>query len=288
MEVARGVPYYKRLQRLRTTRFREKELLAIGRRFHHNPLQSFRLPAACREDLAMFRLLGLVPLLLLLVAVPSRGEDEAAALHKAIQTVAQQGRGTPQGRAAWDRVAAAPPAVLVPLLEAMDTRDTVAANWLRTAFDRIVERTLQAGGKGIDAEGLLTFVRDSRRQGRPRRLALEVVEQLRPGVSATLYPSWLDDPEFRHEAVSLVLKEAETLARQGAREKAVAAYRKAFEASRDIPQGRAAAAGLLALGVTVSVAEHLGFLLDWYVIGPFDGLGMKGFHTLTRRKQTSI
>ena len=47
-----------------------------------------------------------------------------------IQTVAKQGRGTAEGRAAWDRVVAGGPDLLLPLLEAMDTPDTVAANWV--------------------------------------------------------------------------------------------------------------------------------------------------------------
>src|SRR5262249_43373737 len=47
----------------------------------------------------------------------------------------------------------------------------------------------------------------------------------------------------------------------------------------DVEQGRTVAARLKALGVTVSVADHFGFLRDWYVIGPFDGHGMKGFKT---------
>jgi len=33
------------------------------------------------------------------------------------------------------------------------------------------------------------------------------------------------------------------------------------------------------LGAPVGIAEHFGFLRDWYVIGPFDGHGMKGFKT---------
>src|SRR5207249_3793571 len=40
-----------------------------------------------------------------------------------------------------------------------------------------------------------------------------------------------------------------------------------------------AAAGLLDLGIQASVAEHLGFVMDWYLIGPFDATGMKGFRT---------
>jgi hypothetical protein len=33
------------------------------------------------------------------------------------------------------------------------------------------------------------------------------------------------------------------------------------------------------LGATISVADHFGFLRDWYVLGPFDARGMKGFQT---------
>src|SRR5262249_29522828 len=40
---------------------------------------------------------------------------------------------------------------------------------------------------------------------------------------------------------------------------------------------RTVAARLKELGAPVSVANHLGFLRDWYVIGPFDARVMKGF-----------
>src|SRR5262249_845462 len=40
-----------------------------------------------------------------------------------------------------------------------------------------------------------------------------------------------------------------------------------------------AAPRLKELGVTASVADHLGFLRDWYAVGPFDAKGMKGFAT---------
>jgi hypothetical protein len=196
-----------------------------------------------------------------------------------IQIVVKQGTGTSAGRAAWTRLAASGPEVLPALLEAMDTPDTVSANWLRTAFDRIVERQLRAGGKGLSADVLLSFVKDAKRQGRVRRLALDVVEQLRPGTSDGLFPGWLNDPEFRSEAIELTVKQAEALAKKGAKEHALASYRKAFEATRDIPQGRLAAVPLHKLGSKVSIAEHLGFLLDWYVIGPFDAMGQKGFQT---------
>jgi hypothetical protein len=216
--------------------------------------------------------------LFLLSASPAPADQ--AALRQDIRTVAGQGRGSDAGRAAWDRVVAAGPAALPPLLEALDTPDTVAANWLRTAFDRVAEAELAKGGKGIDADVLLAYAKDPKRQGRARRLALEVVDRLRPGTGDRLYPGWLEDPEFRFEAVALTLREADRLARAGSRDEAVAAYRKAFAASRDLQQGRTVAAGLDKLGVTVSTAEHLGFLTDWYVIGPFDAMNKKGFTTV--------
>jgi hypothetical protein len=197
-----------------------------------------------------------------------------------IQIVAKQGRGTAAGRAAWDRVVAGGPDLLLPLLEAMDTPDTVAANWLRTAFDQIADRELSKGGKTLDGDGLLKFAVDTKRNGRARRLALELVEKLRPGTSVKLYAGWLEDPEFRYEGVGVLLAEARQLAKAGNKDKADANFRKALDASRDLQQGRDAAAGLLALGVKVSVAEHMGFLMDWYLIGPFDAGGMKGFTTV--------
>jgi hypothetical protein len=50
--------------------------------------------------------------------------------------------------------------VLPALLEAMDTPDTVGANWLRTAFDRIADEAAGKGGQGIDADALLRFARE--------------------------------------------------------------------------------------------------------------------------------
>lgn len=197
---------------------------------------------------------------------------------KDAETVAKQGQGTADGRAAWDRLAKAPPEALPALLQAMNTRDTVASNWLRTAFDRIVDREMKAGGKAIDSAKVLAFVTNPKNDGRARRLALDVIEQLKPGTTATLLPDWLDDPEFRYEAVTLELTRARQAAKSGDAKEALRLFRRAFEKSRDVQQGRDAAAGLETAGVKVSVAQHLGFLTDWHLIGPFDGKGQKGLH----------
>lgn len=221
----------------------------------------------------------LTALSLVLFAIPIFSSGNAIAgempLEKDIQTVAKQGRGNAEGRAAWDRLSGAGADALPAILQAMTDKNTVADNWLRTAFDQIAERAFRQGGIAINAKQMLAIAGDAKKAGRARRLALEVVERLQPGTSTRLYPGWLEDPEFRYEAVAELLKEAKTLAG----DKAMTAYRQAFQSARDVQQARDAAAGLWKLGEKVSVAEQFGFLLDWYLIGPFDGKGMKGFQT---------
>jgi hypothetical protein len=226
----------------------------------------------------MLRLVCVLALSVAVVAsLPARG-DEVGDLLKDLRATRAQGAGSPAARAAWDRLVRQGPAVLPRILEAMDTPDVVVANWLRTAFDRIAEPELARGGKQIDAAALLAFVRDAKHEGRARRLALDVVERLRPGTRARLVPGWLEDPEFRYDAVQRALRDLDR-DKNIPRDKAVAILRRAFASTRDLEQGRALAARLKALGVTVSVADHFGFLRDWYVIGPFDAHGMKGFRT---------
>jgi hypothetical protein len=228
----------------------------------------------------MPRCLPRAVLLLGLAVGPAPAADDVTALVRDLKGVGAQGAGSPAARTAWERLVARGPAVLPQLLEAMDTPDPVAANWLRTAFDRIVDADFEKGGKDLDGDALLRFVKDPKHQGRARRLALDVVERLRPGTTERLVAGWLDDPEFRYEAVAAVLKDAGALARSGAGEKAVVAYRTAFAAARDLGQAASAAARLRDQGVTVRDHEHMGFLRDWYLVGPFDAHDLKGFPTV--------
>jgi hypothetical protein len=225
------------------------------------------------------RALAVPALLLSLLLTPVWADDALDDLFNQIRAVKEQGAGSPAARTAWDKLVRQGPAVLPRILEAMDTPDTVTANWLRTAFDRIAEPDLARGGKSIPVDALLAIVRDTRHQGRVRRFALEVVEQVRPGTGQRLLDGWLDDPAFRYDAVQRLL---ETTASQKdlPREQRLARYRRAFAATRDLVQARTIAARLRDLKAPVSVANHLGFLRDWYVIGPFDAGGQKGFRTV--------
>ncbi len=213
-----------------------------------------------------------------LLAGPARA-DEVDDLLKDLRAVGAEAGGAVKARAAWERLVRHGPKALPRILAAMDTPDPVAGNWLRLAFEAIAEPEWKAGGKAIDADALLAFVRDPKKQGRARRFGLDVVERLRPGTRGKLLPGWIDDPEFRFDAIEQLLERLRSEDRLP-KDRAIAELRRAFTASRDLAQARTIASLLKERGVAVSVAEHLGFLGDWYVVGPFDANGRKGFATV--------
>ncbi len=202
----------------------------------------------------------------------------AVQVQQDLATLAKQGRGTAEGRAAWDRLSQADAEVLPAILTAMNVGDTSAVNWLRLAFDRVVDNTLKANRK-IDQAKLLAFAKNATNHGRPRRLALELVDRLSPGAAETMYLDCLDDPEFRYEAVALVLAKAKRADVAGNSLIAVNLSRQAFDKGRDLMQLREAALGLEKEKIKVSVAQQMGFITDWHLIGPFDGKGQKGLQT---------
>ncbi|GIW81725.1 MAG: hypothetical protein KatS3mg105_3532 [Gemmatales bacterium] len=218
---------------------------------------------------------------MVMISAPAWGgaDEQIGKLIKEIQHLAVRKKpGSDDARAAWKKLVAIGPAALPALIDAMDTPDTVTANWFRTAFDRIVQNELKKNrGKNLDVGLLLAVVQDRTRQGRVRRLALEIVEELRPGTTKSFLSGWLDDPEFRYEAVENLVDQGKALQKEGHQEKANQAFQKAFAASRDVKQAMTIAQHLHQANIQVSLAEHFGFLTDWYLIGPFDGKMQTGF-----------
>src|SRR5262245_7372712 len=134
------------------------------------------------------KIVHVIALFLCMASVASAGD----ATNKDIAAVVKQGRGTPEGRAAWDRLSQAKADTLPAILEGMNTKDVIASNWLRTAFDQIVEREMKTGVKNIDSAKILAFVKNPAKEGRARRFALEFIERLKPGTRDQLYLDWLD------------------------------------------------------------------------------------------------
>lgn len=218
-------------------------------------------------------LVGLLRAIVGSVAAAETVDDQIAK----IAAAGPLGRGSAAAQRAIHDLSQQGPAVLPRLLAAMDTGNIVAANWYRAAYERIVSRELDKSNSKFPKAALKNFVQDSGHQGRPRRLALNSLDRIEPEFKAAWLPTLLDDPEFRDDAIGLALKRGDDDKLRGDQAAAKHAFELAFQHARNPDQVTAAARELEALGEKVSILQHLGFVTDWYVIGPFAAPGMSGF-----------
>ncbi len=203
---------------------------------------------------------------------------DVAPLVKTLHAVGPQGAGHVEAARAWQQLAQADAAQLPAILAGLDGAGPLAANWIRTAVDAIAERQLQQG-RPLPAADLEKFVRDRRHAPRARRLAYEWLLRADPAAKDRLIPGMLDDPsvELRRDAVARLVDRAAAL--QGAEKKAeaVALYRQALAAARDLDQVDLLVGRLGKLGVAVDLPRQLGALVRWKLLGPLDNTGGKGF-----------
>jgi hypothetical protein len=211
-------------------------------------------------------------LLLLASALPAAPVADAL---PAIRAVDHEGKGNAEAARAWRVLAAADAEALPEILAGMDGANPLAANWLRAAVDAVVARH----GDRLPLEALVRFLGETDHDPRARRLAFDLVKSADPGRAEALLEGMVEDPsvELRRDAVAKVVAAAEALKADGKTEEALAAYRRAFDASRNVEQIQALAATIRGLGGSVDVTRHFGFLRGWRVIGPFDNTGGKGF-----------
>lgn len=215
--------------------------------------------------------LGLAALYLA-TSSPAPAADLAPALAK-LRAVAPQGAGHAEAVVAAKSVSQASAADLPQILAAMDGANDIATNWLRIAAESVAQR----GGK-LPIADLEKFLADTKRSPRGRRLAYELIAKVDANAESRLIPTLLDDPstELRRDAVALLLSDA---AKITDKPQAVAANQKALFHARDLDQIKAAAAKLVELGEKPDIAGHMGFVMAWKLIGPFDNVDDKGWDT---------
>jgi hypothetical protein len=222
-------------------------------------------------------LLGLLPAL---AALPrADAADTAEALLARVKAVGQDGAGSAEAAAAWKELVRLGPGALPAIFAAMDDDNPRLCNWLRTAVDAIGEQTLK-DSRPLPAGRLETFVQDTNRPRAARRLAYDWLCRADRTAPDRLLRGMLHDPspELRRDAVARVADEAKRLLDRGDKAAATAAYRKAFDGACDDDQVDELARQLKALGVTVDVPGHFGFIRRWHLVGPFDHTGSKAFN----------
>ena len=209
------------------------------------------------------------------VAVPLRA-DETTELLAAISRTGPNGAGSEPARVARNQLVRRGIELFPQLLSAMDTPNPVAANWYRSIYEEILARELARSQPQVPRELLREIARDPRKQGKLRRLVLDLLDKLEPDFGKQLLPTLLDDPEFRTDAINLALQRGDQELAAKHRDAAKALYRQAFQSSRTPAQASAAAAKLHSVGEKADVVEHLGYVVDWLLVGPFDAPGTTG------------
>ena len=174
----------------------------------------------------------------------------------------------------------ASPEQIPQLLVSMNTANEIAANYLRSAVDTVVDRTLAAKGK-LPVSEIRSFLLNVANHPRARRLAYEILVRVTPKDAADLLPGFANDPsvELRFDAVELLINGANSRKDANEGDGAAKAYQKALDAARDQKQIEKIAGELRSLGLSVDLPRHFGFLTHWKVIGPFDNSNLTGFET---------
>jgi hypothetical protein len=219
--------------------------------------------------------LALLVVAAMLSADPTAGDE----IDDQLATIANVGReaaGSTAASAAAAALSQHDPSVLPRLLTAMQTTNPVAANWYRSVYESIVARELHQPEPEFPIAELRAFLLDAQHQGRVRRLALSLCDRLEPGYAAAFIPTRLDDPEFREDAVAAALAEAQAALDRGDKSEALPLLKGAFQHARTSDQVVRAADQLKALGEDADVVAHLGLVVDWWLIGPFDAPQFSG------------
>ncbi|MCH2201270.1 MAG: hypothetical protein MK102_04830 [Fuerstiella sp.] len=224
---------------------------------------------------ATSRLLLLVSVTWLVTTQFAQCDDQE--LLDVISRAGPQGAGSFAARAARDELAQRNVEFLPLLLAAMNTSNPIAANWYRTIYQEIVTRGLSTGETHWPIAFLKQYVGDTKRNGKPRRLVLSLIDRLEPDFRNRWLPSRLTDPEFRSEAVALAINAGDQALTDKNTEMAKAQFQKAFQYARDRSLVTQSAERLRSIGETADVIRHLGLVTDWWLTGPFDAPEKTGF-----------
>jgi hypothetical protein len=220
-----------------------------------------------------------VAALLVTAGLPSLAEEPARLAEQlaAIRAVGREGAGNAAAAAAWRAVVQGDAARIPAVLAAMDGANPLAANWLSAAVD-----ALATGHGPVPLDGLRAFLADVRHDPHARRLAYEMIRDRDRAAADGLIAGMLDDPsgELRRDAVQRAIDAAAGLKKDGRKDEAIAGYRTALVAARDVDQIKAVDSALKGLGESVDLPRQFGFLMHWQVIGPFDNTKGAGFATV--------
>lgn len=211
------------------------------------------------------------------MSFPAVADDVDAVDLARLLAVGDNAKGSAAAREASRELITAGPDILPRLMTAMDDANPVALNWCRVVWDEIVAAELAKPDPQLPVDLFREYVREASHPGPARRMVLDVLDTLKPDERPSLIPTLVDDPEFREDAVAAAIESGDQARGENNTEGAIAAYRRAFDHARESGQITTAAERLRSVGVEVSIAEQMGFVTAFHIVGPFHAEGMTGF-----------
>jgi len=194
----------------------------------------------------------------------------------ALRAVGAKGEKHREAMQAWKQLSQADATQLPAILGGMKGAGKLADNWFRALVETVAQRETDNGGK-LPAAALEEFLNDTTQSPRARRLAYELIARVDPTAEQRLIAPLIDDPslELRRDAIDLALESAKAKASAG--QPVTEDYQRVFQSSRDLDQIKEAAAKLRKLKQSVDLPRHMGFVLRWKLVGPFDNTDGVGF-----------
>ncbi|QDT36516.1 hypothetical protein [Stratiformator vulcanicus] len=194
---------------------------------------------------------------------------------RTVRAVDHFGEGNAAAREAVDRLGKLPASQLASVLHAFKDANPIARNYLRNAAEQIFTRERDQ----ISLDELVRFAADTSQDPQARKMVVEWVREESPTRADELIDRFLSDPsgELRRDAVARRVDRAENLLEQEQFDLARDVYQEALGGAVHEDQVKAIVAALGDLDVEVDIAEHLGLLREWQVIGPFDNTDTGGF-----------
>lgn len=216
-------------------------------------------------------------LALLLIAVSSSSllaDDVFSDALKAVSNVKLNGEGNESAVKAMKVLNAATPDQIPQMLEAMDSANSIALNWLRSAVNQATRR---ADGK-LPIDAIEAYFKDQSHSAMGRLLAFELMTQGDESRREKMIEKLIDDPSLplRELAVDQMISRSDQ-AIESNQVAAVGMLAVALSKARDVTQVQTIASKLEKQGVEVDLCEQLGFLTSWHLVGSFDNKDMKGF-----------
>lgn len=218
-------------------------------------------------------------------------DDEGLQPALAVVAAAQpEGVDSEQVAAAWQVVSRVDAEQLPMVLVALDGASGLSAHWISAALDRIVERSRDSS-QPLPVAAISRVVLEPKHALLTRKTALDLLADTSPDLVDQLQEKLIYDAEaeLRRPALAKAMARAEALTGADATvEEQISAWLELLAAARDQDHVTRIARVLRELGHAVDLNKQFGYLVDWWVIGPFDNSGGNHFDTFYAPEKLTI